>query len=541
MDEELVSPILSLDPNGYVIKLPVPISAKDGFRILHGLYFDDDEESYGSLWRLFKASLFHTSLHAAYSDFKTYAPWARNKNLTTATFCVTLIEDLRVTLKAFAKWRGTLRDIAYANYVSSLRVNSIGKVSSKPLVFATELLLETWGVNAGGNRSAEETTTISNLASKTRALVTQAIERERTEGMQPLFEAADATYDAISRLGMLDEIPCMPYADSRGTCSVFDNKILEQEEKDGSLLESAHRALGLDVDKDYQQSVNASAEAKEFYHEIELTEGNRSEIRARYEPIIASTNLDSVGFPKGDYGMFLRTRSSLSGALRSIRDQLRIYHNMLDETSGHESGHIDTQMAMQVLASGNIRNDVFQREEIVRKDEAWAILIDTSRSISYFAQEARGVAVCLAEVAKDLIPSQNQWGVFAFNKSLYVIKDFDEPYSMESRARIGGLTQKNSTLLPDAILSCHATLAAVPIENKIMMVVSDGYPVGYPEIEKSLALAIQKVSRSGIFLIGVGISNPEISEHFKVSCVLKNPYQLMKFFVKTYAELSSLF
>ena len=104
-----------------MIRLPTPRAVKDKFYALQGLYTDQDEGSWVTLWRLFKASLYHTALHAAYSDFGRYAVWAKGKDLTLATYPVSLVEDLHVTAQAAKRWPGILPDIAYANYISGLR------------------------------------------------------------------------------------------------------------------------------------------------------------------------------------------------------------------------------------------------------------------------------------------------------------------------------------------------------------------------------------------------------------------------------------
>jgi len=95
-----------------VIRLPTPRAVKDKFYALQGLYTDQDESSWVTLWKLFKASLYHTALHAAYSDFGRYAVWAKGKDLTLATYSVSLIEDLHVTAQAAKRWPGILPDIA---------------------------------------------------------------------------------------------------------------------------------------------------------------------------------------------------------------------------------------------------------------------------------------------------------------------------------------------------------------------------------------------------------------------------------------------
>jgi hypothetical protein len=42
-------------------------------------------------------------------------------------------------------------------------------------------------------------------------------------------------------------------------------------------------------------------------------------------------------------------------------------------------------------------------------------------------------------------------------------------------------------------------------------------------------------------LMGVGIDSHAIEEYFTVNCVVSSPFQMMKSFVKSYLELSSLF
>ena len=59
--------------------------------------------------------------------------------------------------------------------------------------------------------------------------------------------------------------------------------------------------------------------------------------------------------------------------------------------------------------------------------------------------------MCLAEVAKDLIPNHNSWACYAFNENLYIVKDFTEIYGMRTKSRIGGLGSGLKTYLPDAL------------------------------------------------------------------------------------------
>jgi len=74
-----------------VVKLPSPKIVEEKFYQLQGLYTDQDSKGWETVWRNFRASLFHLSLHVAFSDFRGYAPWARAKDVGAATFAVSLV------------------------------------------------------------------------------------------------------------------------------------------------------------------------------------------------------------------------------------------------------------------------------------------------------------------------------------------------------------------------------------------------------------------------------------------------------------------
>ncbi|MDG7007183.1 MAG: Ig-like domain-containing protein [Nitrososphaerota archaeon] len=109
LDKGLAAPVLAADKSGMVFKIPIPKLDDKGFYSLQGMYFDADERAWSGLWKLYRASLYHGALHAAYSDFKQYANWAKGKELKTATFVVSLVEDYRATRKAFDEWPGILQ------------------------------------------------------------------------------------------------------------------------------------------------------------------------------------------------------------------------------------------------------------------------------------------------------------------------------------------------------------------------------------------------------------------------------------------------
>jgi hypothetical protein len=537
LEPDLTSPVLASDRKGMVLKIPIPKLGDKGFYKLQGMYFDQDERSFAGLWRLFRASLYHASLHAAYSDFTQYAAWAKGKDLASMTFIVSLIEDFRITMKAATAWPGILSDLAYANYISALRVKEIERLS-EPERFATKLLLSLWGVGSHAKGEEKEDSEVRDAAAGIRSAVDEGVTSGR-EFREGFFKAAESAYTSLTDRGRLREVPYFPHTEAHKDSTIFENQVVEVEDAK-TIEQSALSTLGLSL-ASLNSDETALDEAKEFLQSMKDSEAKLSRLKEEYDQLISSTKLESVEFPKGDYAGYLRVRASLSGPIKNIRDQLRQVKNALDETQGHESGQIDTQAAIQVVASGNLRTDVFVREEPVAKSEAWAFLIDASKSTSSFAHEVKGIGTCLAEVAHELMPVQGSWAMYSFNNSLQIIKDFNETFGNENKARLGGIEQRNITLLPDALTVANRALSAKPVDTRILVVASDGYPTGYSGIEDALVTSIKQVSKSGTLLMGLGIDSHAVEDYFTVNCVVSSPYQMMKSFVKSYLELSSMF
>jgi len=527
-----------------VVKLATPKIVDEKFYQLHGLYADQDSTGWDMTWRSFRASLFHLSLHSAFSDFRAYAAWAKSKDVGAATFAVSLVEDVHIITEARTKWAGVLPDLAYASYLSALRLADPDDIDNSPLRLATKLLLCSAGVfrSSGARLSREEDAEVAGIDERVRIHVEESVKGKSPESKTLLAKAAQEIYSAVSAHGSLSEIPYFPFTEAHGACDVFDGKILEHDQSKGeSLLRSALARVGLKDDTTSTDPIFLS-EAREILTSAETSRVRLDKIRSYYEGLIAPTRLDSIEIPPGDYGSFMRVRAELAGPIKNVRDQLMMVKNVLDDVAGHDAGaQLDTQAVMQVMATASARTDVFEQLQPMYKDEAWVILIDASKSISTFAQETRGIATCLAEVATKLMRQRTQWAMLSFNNSIQVIKDFSEDYGMVTKARIGGLTQRSTTLLPDALQVAHKALSTREAGVRILVVVSDGYPSGYNDIDKKLISVIKGFSKSDIYLIGVGVDSGAIKQYFPINCVLKTPYEMMKTFAKSYLELAYSF
>jgi len=544
VDEGFKAPVLSGDSSGVVVKLPAPKIVEDKFYQLHGLYADLDSKGWETTWRNFRASVFHLSLHAGFSDFRAYAPWAKGKDVSAATFAVSLAEDVHIITEARLKWEGVLADLAHASYISALRLGDPDEIESGPMRVAAKLLLSSAGVfrSSGNKLSRQEDAQVAAIDERVRIGVEEYVKHKSSDNRILLTKAAEAIYSAVSDQGPLYQIPYFPFTEAHGACDLFDGKLLEREENKGeSLLASALGRVGLSSDTTPTDSMFLS-EAQEVLAGTETSNARLAKIRAYYEGLIAPTRLSAVEIPPGDYGTFMRVRAELAGPIKNVRDQLMMVRNVLDDVSGHDAGaQLDTQAVMQVMATQSPRTDVFEQLQPTYKDEAWVILIDASKSITTFAQETRGIATCLAEVATKMMRQRTQWAMLSFNNSIQVIKDFSENYGMTTKARIGALTQNSTTLLPDALQVAHKALSTREAGVRILVVVSDGYPSGYNNIGQKLDEVIKRFGRSDIYLMGVGIDSSAIKQYFPYNCVLSSPYEMMKTFAKSYFEMSSGF
>lgn len=352
---------------------------------------------------------------------------------------------------------------------------------------------------------------------------------------QRKLHVADEIYWRLCEYGMPSETLTLPYTDSYGLNSVYRNTITATEEEFNDALRRAFAKLNSDVfiDESLQR------ETSQAFSIWEATKAREQKILDGYRELLANTRFSAIEFPKEDYTEYLRSKQLLSSPVRRILEKLRLLKNITGEDFKHESGLVDLQEAIQVIASQSQRTDIFVREELQTREEAWAIVIDASHSLNFFTGEVRGIALCLAETAKNLILNRAAWGMFAFNDKFYIIKDFDENYSTRIRARIGGLTHGGLTYLPDGLNIVSEKLRQHIESSKIIVVVSDFFPSGYLEAENELVQTLKQKERAGYGVIGVGIKSRAAKNYCRNYCNVDTPFDLMKKFTKAFLEFSA--
>lgn len=555
-------PALETDSLGFVVHLSSPQKPRENLYKLHGMYYDNDKRGKSSVWRMFRASVYHLCLHAVTTDYSIYKPLSGStRSVNNLLFGISQAEDYAIRGHMSARWRGLLLDTAYANYLCAQRFRDLTKESDyttkiganilsysmtgKPLLsFGDKMDLQFRSLH----RSLQEVESVAHEHYSRPSLQKSA---QRPLNLADLASsklgAAKRVVDFLDRHGCdFVEIPAAPFTDNHGPNHLFTDspEVLSGRSEDfDTVLKDASAEFSLRPSREEiaESERLTDAESQNVITSWEYALSSMKKLSELHKSLDPKTHFEAFLFPNEDYTEFARSRSKLIGPIRLVLDRLKMVRFTSDETRGKESGYVDVPIAIQVVASQSERNDVFIQEENELRSEAWAIVIDSSKSLETFQSEVRDVAVCLTEVAKDLIPNPASWACYSFNENLYIVKDFTEIYGNSVKGRVGGLLSGLKTYLPDALRIAASRLKTTAEDVKVMLVISDGFPLGYEGIDANLIETIDTIRKSGIQLIGMGIGSSEMKKYFRTTFSVNSPFDLMKNFVKTYIELSSSF
>jgi hypothetical protein len=549
-------PTLGKDERGYVICIAKPKRQKNSKIRYLGLLFDPSDEFHKKLlWQTFKASVFHLSMHVAVSNYEVYADWSRNKNIEGATFIVSLLEDAVVKAGLQALWAPFNEDVAVANALSYLKMKPAHLILNPALRFMTALLSNYTTGCAKGTLSTKMRNDINIIVSALGEIQKvvhnelgkisafehdEGISRKITDlSLMQRLATADVIYETLNKYGEPTEIPSLLYTENLGSNSAFFGNDIPTEQEITRNLKASQESNANGA----QSSLAAKsleAEVAQVFSTWESIEKNERRILDNYGSLGASSRFRSFEFPREDFAEYIYSRALVSSPIRRVLERLRLLKNLTGEDYRHEMGSLDMQEAIQVVASKSDRTDVFVRDELQTREDAWAILIDASHSLKSFTGEVRSITLCLTEVARNLFQNQNAWGTFAFNDKFYIVKEFSENYTNRTRARIGGLEQGGMTYLTDALTLTAQILKKRTEESKLIVAVSDFFPSGYVGAEDALKACVKKIENSSIGVIGIGISSRAVKNYFRINCVVNNPSELMKKFVDAFFQFNAL-
>jgi len=542
-------PFLEKDEYGYVICLPNVKKLKDGMLEYEGITFDPrDEEQIQFLWNLFKSSVYYLSLFTLISNADVYSDHLKGKKENMALTAILMVEDAVLTAYLKTFYPNLLAEITVADAISYLMLKPAHLIRNRGVRLAA-LILSLYKTGMTKGRLEEPLKNIRYIAGRLRFLekrnikifsnLDDKLDAVKSQDVKSKIKVFSQIYDFLSNhSSTLPEIPSFLYMNHLSRNSIFETDLnLLTEIAVRNTVNEIKRRLGLQIEINYEALRN---EASQNYWDWMMKEKRTEKILSKYREIGQKTRFKDFVFPEHDYAEFLRRKNVHSKTIRRITNRLALYYNLTGEDFRKEAGVIDLQEAIQVIASQQQRSDIFQEDTLRYRAQAWSILVDVSLSLKSFAGEVKDVILCLTEVSRKLFHDNRSLGVFAFDDKFYIIKDFTENHNRTVCARIGGIKHSGLTYLADGVKMATESLKRRYEESKILIVISDGFPMGYRGAAEEAKEQIDAALRSGIHAIGIGIDSKGIKDYFPVHCIVRTPYELMKKFVDTFFSYSSM-
>ncbi len=479
-------PIIKFDSELEIV-IPLPRKQDEKY-VFEGMVFDNDVNGRKNLWCMFLATIYHLASHACVSRYTVYDQWKKNKTKDVCFRVIDFIEDVSVD--------------RYISHTSPEISENIKNISSK---FMQQIPV-----------TSSRSSPIPDLK------ICGFEDEEKIENIRTnLFNKQD---DILS---FADFLYC-----NRKLLPEYNLPYYELHEPI-QLLKTEEKSPDFEPFGIFQENIEKLDTLWLIDEQI------KSKLLRTYGKYLKDLNFDSVIIPQGNFHNFIQLKEKASPLLRRIRQQLRMVSNLIDEPTIDQIGYLNMQLAIQAIASEGQSTDIFERDEIKRVEEAWAILIDKSASMSLRFDQIKEFAICVSESANELAGKSDAWALFSFDNNFQILKDFKEKYNHEVQGRIGSLENNGLSLLPDALELTRRILSNDPREKKYIFVITDGHSSGYERINQNLTKIAKKLDASGISLIAIGVSK-STSKRFRNSVRGSSDLkQLVAKFITAYKTVSS--
>ena len=470
------------------LEIVIPFPRKQGEKYMfEGMMFENDADGRKNLWCMFLATIYHLASHACVSRYSIYDQWKKNKTKDICLRVIDFIEDVSVE--------------RYLSHTSPEIFENIKNIQSKFMPQTHTMStshsvcdLKICGFDNEGRIENIRTSLLNN--------------------QDNILSSADFLYKNRELLPRHN----LPYCELHNSV-----QLLRMEEKSPDFEPfGVFREIIQKLDTLWQ-----------------IDEQLKSKLLRTYGKYLKDLNFDSIIIPQGNFHNFTQLKEKASPLLRRIRQQIRMVANLVDEPQIDQIGYLNMQLAIQAIASEGQSTDIFERDEIKRVEEAWAILIDKSASMSLRFDQIKEFAICISESANELAGKSDAWALFSFDNNFQILKDFKEKYNHEVQARLGSLQNNGLSLLPDALELTRRILANDPREKKYIFVITDGHSSGYERINQNLTKIAKKLDVSGVSLIAIGVSK-STSKRFRNSVRGSSDLkQLVAKFITAYKTVSS--
>jgi len=554
ISEKFGFPSITRDTHGSVLLIPKPLKKKKGF-LLNGIIFENNELGRGLLARMLMSSVEHLSVHAIVSDFSLYNNWLQGKDLNVAGFVIDLLEDVCVNSYVKLGLRGLLQDFALSNAVSYSTITNPEKINSTQALVQSALLSY---LIAGRYRYLLPQNIRSDVLSilkKLHAFEKLLLQKCKSSGRKSWYsddvnamkiELAESIYKNLAKHGVTKQTIYLPYTDSHQEAQRVNQELMLDIGIIKEIMVNTYKTLGLELagERSIQTMLHniLQGDTSNVLYDMAIERAWKERLVKQYAKLVKSTEFDDFVFPEEDYAEYSRMYSRYAVSIRKIIDQVRMTNNQLDSSPYQQVGQIDIQEVIQTIASKKTSNyNMFIRDDYQTKSEAWAILLDMSSSLRHFSATTQEMALCLGEIAKGVMAGEGNWGMYAFSNRFVVIKDIQEEYNTNVKARIGGhKTNGGLSYIPDALQLGAQIVASAGREHNFLFVISDGLPSGYPGIEASLDNTMKKLMQEGITVVSVRVESNELPKYLRSTALkVDSVNDLMAKFTRTYLELST--
>jgi hypothetical protein len=543
LSQKLRQPTITLDGNRYTITIPEPFMLANGVASFLGLKTLSDSSGKVYIGRLFRACVWHLTAHTLIPNYRGRCSKIP-EHASMENFARSLVEDVCVSNYIFSEHPERIYDVVFANSLAYATIKPAERILNPATRLMSVVLTKANTGMVKGVISSEE----GELAEKAFLGLDLLRKRLLSASMaemdgKMLEDSIKDLLQIMGQFGPVVEAPSLPYTEWIGPCNLFAELSVPPEPQIQEVFwKSIETLTGKISNHEPFESCwdkRIDAEAAQAF-DTWLQQKTREEgILSKLKECAKSTKFRSISFPREDYSQYLNARSLISGGSRRLLDSLRVAQDALDEDPGKEFGQLDLSAVINAIASQKPGTDVFMRDEYLSRSFAWGILFDASESMKLKGEFARALAICVAEATKELLMDSGSWAFFAFNDRFWVLKDSSERYSNKVRARLGGLEFGGLTYLPDAIRVTGDFLAKRYDEQRFLVVISDGWPYGYEDIDAAVSDALNSLQRKGIIVIGIGVETDRMKNFFKLNTPVYSQKDLIKRFSDIYLRASA--
>ena len=193
-----------------------------------------------------------------------------------------------------------------------------------------------------------------------------------------------------------------------------------------------------------------------------------------------------------------RLTSQYASALKRLKRAIQAQKptRLAPKVRQFDGDDIDLNAAVAYVAEKQAgmspQSAIYRRREIKQRDVSVTLLADMSTSIMQHLPEGGGrlvdrVRAGVLLFAESMEEVGDAYAIAGFcskyrdNVSYYTIKDFDEPFTLQVKSVIGGISGRLATRMGAAIRHATARFASIESRRRLLLILSDGRPEDYDD------------------------------------------------------------